>query len=168
MKKTKWQVVFIICQFLFTFAVPVLILWLYYGNDAFIAVRYKISLTGVIFVLLFFSLSKRFWLNDALKSMAQKIANIETDALSMTDQTAIDTAKKRYKRYKYIDLLFKSIMPLVLLIGLTVIIKALEEQALQLYGIFLWSTISFGVGIVFKILEINSTRFIHEVKDEKE
>lgn len=162
MKKTKWQAVFIVCQFICMFIVPVLCLWLEYGSNAFISVKYKISITGIIFVLLFFSLSKRFWLNDSLKKLQTKIANIETDALSMTDQQAIATAKKVYKRYRYIDLLFKLLMPLVLLVGLTVIIKALEEQALKMYGVFLWSTISFAVGIGFKVLEIHFTKFAHE------
>ena len=71
MKKTKWQVVCIICQFLFMFVAPVLCLWLEYGNNAFVAVKYKVSITGVIFVLLFFSLSKRFWLDDALKKCSR-------------------------------------------------------------------------------------------------
>ena len=162
MKKTKWQAVFIVCQFICMFAGPILCLWLEYGTNAFVSVRYKVSITGVVFVLLFFSLSKRFWLDDALKKMQTKIANIETDALSMTDQQAIVTTKKVYKRYRYIDLFFKLIMPLVLLVGLTIIIKALEEQALKMYGVFLWSTISFAAGIVFKILEIRCTKFVHE------
>ena len=165
MKKTKWQVVCVICQFLFMFVAPVLCLWLEYGNNAFVAVKYKVSITGVIFVLLFFSLSKRFWLDDALKKMQQKLANIETDALSMTDQTAIASTKKVYKRYKYIDLVFKLIFPLILLVGLTIIVKALEEQALKMYNVFLWSTLSFAAGVVFKALEIHGTRFIHETKD---
>ena len=144
MKKTKWQVVCIICQFLFMFVAPVLCLWLEYGNNALVAVKYKVSITGVIFVLLFFSLSKRFWLDDALKKMQQKLANIETDALSMTDQTAIASTKKVYKRYKYIDLVFKLIFPLILLVGLTIIVKALEEQALKMYNVF------FVVNAVFR------------------
>lgn len=164
MKKTKWQAVCIVCQFLCMFIVPVLCLWLEYGNNAFVAVKYKISITGVIFVLLFFSLSKRFWLDDALKKMQAKLVNIETDALSMTDQAAIASTKKVYKRYKYIDLTFKLIVPLILLVGLTVIIRALEEQALKMYGVFLWSTISFAVGVVFKILEIHGIRFMHEAE----
>ena len=162
MKKTKWQVVCIICQILFMFVVPCLVLWLFYGNNAFIALRYKVSLTGVAFVLLFFSISKRFWLDDTLKKMQAKIVNIETDALSMTNKDAIAKTKKVYKRYRYVDLFFKLIVPLILLVGLTVIIKALEEQALKLYGVFLWSTISFAVGVIFKILEIKATRFMHE------
>jgi len=166
MKKTKWQAVFIVCQFICTFVVPVLCSWLEYGSNAFVSVKYKISITGIIFVLLFFSLSKRFWLNDSLKKLQAKIANIETDALSMTDQQAIATAKKVYKRYRYIDLLFKLLMPLVLLVGLTIIVKALEEQALKMYGVFLWSTISFAVGILFKVIEIHCTKFVHEVKDK--
>ena len=98
MKKTKWQALFIVCQFICMFVVPVLCLWLEYGSNAFVSVKYKISITGIIFVLLFFSLSKRFWLNDSLKKLQAKISNIETDALSMTDQQAIATAKKVYKR----------------------------------------------------------------------
>ena len=162
MKKTKWQAVFIVCQFICMFVVPVLLLWLEYGSNAFVSVKYKLSITGIIFVLLFFSLSKRFWLNDSLKKLQAKIANIETDALSMTDRQAIATTKRTYKRYRYIDLLFKLLMPLVLLVGLTIIVKALEEQALKMYGVFLWSTISFAVGIAFKVLEIHFTKFAHE------
>jgi len=141
MKKTKWQAVFIVCQFICMFVVPIVFLWCEYGSNAFVSIKYKISITGIIFISLFFSLSKRFWLNDTLKKLQAKIANIETDALSITDQQAIATAKKVYKRYRYVDLLFKLLMPLVLLVGLTVIIKALEEQALKMYGVFLWSTI---------------------------
>lgn len=162
MKKTKWQVVCIICQFLFMFVIPCLVLWFYYGNNAFIALKYKVSLTGVAFVLLFFCLSKRFWLDDMLKKMQAKIVNIETDALSMTNKDAIAKTKKAYKRYRYVDLFFKLIVPLILLVGMTTIINALEEQALKLYGVFLWATISFGVGVLFKIFEIHSTKFIHE------
>lgn len=162
MKKTKGQVLCIISQFICMFLVPVLCLWLEYGNNAFVAVKYKVSITGVIFVVLFFMLSKRFWLDDMLKTMQLKIANIETDALGMTNQDAIATTKKVYKRYKYIDLVFKLFVPLVLLVGLTIIIKALEEQALKMYNVFLWSTISFAAGFVFKVLEIKWTRFIHE------
>ena len=168
MKTTKWQVLFFICQMICMFFVPVLLLWLEYGDSAYIIVTdYKLSVTGVAFVLFFFVLSKRFWLNDILQKMQLKIANIETDALSMTDPNVIRKSKRKYLLFRYIDLAFKLIIPAVILVGLLFVIHALEQQVIKMFAVMFWSTLSFVAGVIFKVLEIKSTRFVHEGEKKK-
>lgn len=162
MKKTKGQLLCILGEFAAMFVVPLILLWAEYGSDAFVAVKYKISISGVLFTVFFFMISRRFWLDEMLKKMHARMVNIETDALSVVDPTAIENLKKVYKRYCYIDLFFKAIVPLLLLAGITLIVKALEEQALKMYGVFLWSSVSFAAGIILKIVEISLTRTVNE------
>lgn len=167
MKKTKWQAVCIVCQFLCMFVVPVVLLWAEYGNDVFGSVKFKISFTSIVFILLFLLLTKKVILKSYLEGMQTELATLRGKAVTETDADKIEMLKRQYRKLKYIDLMFRSIMPVIILVGITLLIKALEQQVIKMYGVFGWSTVSFVVGLFFAALEIHLTRLPNEKKEKK-
>lgn len=161
MKKNKKAIIFVLLEMIFMMLVPVVLLWTEYG-DSMVGLKYKISISGIVFLLIFFFLSKRFWLDDSLKRLNAKITELETLGLTVTDQTAIMSMKQRYRQYRLIDLFVKLLIPAAVLVLILMCVKALEEQAIKLFNVFMSSTVSFAVGIVFKIVEIYSMKFEHE------
>ncbi len=161
MKKSANSLVYGLTEALFMFIMPCVLLWLEYG-DSMVTVRYKISTTAVLFLILFFFLSKRFWLDESVKKMQQKITDLETLGLTTTDQAAIASMKQRYRQYCLIDLAIKSVVPLLVLVLAILAIKALQDQTIKLFGVFMYSTVSFGIGICIKIREIYARKFEHE------
>ena len=83
MKKTKKSWVFLGLQLLFMIVVPIAFIWMQYGV---FSVKYKISVTSILLILLIFLIFKKIVLNKWLKGIDQKIVNIETNCLSLTEE----------------------------------------------------------------------------------
>lgn len=159
MKRNKQTWTFFVLQILFMLVVPCVFIWIQYGE---LAVKYKISVTAVLLIILIFLIFKKIIMNKWLKTIDQKIINIETNALSLTDETAIATNKKAWRNYSVVQLVFNSIIPLLILVLSIITIKAVEEGLIKLYGCLMFCTISIFIGVVFRIAEIYSIKFIHE------
>lgn len=91
MKRNGKSWTFFALQLLFMLVVPCVFIWLQYGE---LTVKYKISVTAIILVLLVFVTFKKIFINNWLKKIDAKIIGIETNALSVTDQNAIKTMKR--------------------------------------------------------------------------
>lgn len=159
MKKTKKAWLFLGLQLLFMIVVPIAFIWMQYGV---FSLKYKISVTSILLMLLMFLIFKKIFINNWLKSIDQKIINIETNCLSLTDKTAIDANKKSWQTYSLIQLFFSSIIPLLILIIAILTIKVVEDGLIKLYGVLMFCAISIIVGLLFKVLEIFSTKTKNE------
>lgn len=161
MKKTKKSWVFLGLQLLFMIVVPIAFIWMQYGV---FSVKYKISVTSILLILLIFLIFKKIVLNKWLKGIDQKIVNIETNCLSLTEETAIQTNKKSWQTYSLIQLFFSSIIPLLIFIIAILTIKVVEAGLIKLYGVLMFCAISIVIGLLCKVLEIFSVK----TKNEKD
>ena len=159
MKRTKKTWFFFILQIVFILIAPCAFIWAQYGD---VAVKYKVSVSAVILLILIFLIFKKIVLNKWLKTFEQKLVNIETAALSLTDPETIKTNKKAWRMYSLIRLFFDCVIPMLVLIIGILTIKAVEEGLIKLYGCLMFCTISIAVGIVFRVAEIYSMKMVNE------
>lgn len=162
MKRTKKAWLFFALQIIFIFITPCVFVWIQYGE---LTEGYKLSATTIILLLLIFWVFKRIFLNKWLKTFDTKIINIETNALSLTDKTAINTNKRAWRNYSLVSLFFNSIIPILLLALAIITIKTVEQGLIKLFGCLMFCLISIVIGVMFRVAEIYSISFPHETKE---
>lgn len=161
MKKNGKYWLFFIAEILFLFVVPCVFIWLQYGD---LTERYKVSVTAILLTLLIYWVFKRLIIDKWLKSIDQKIINIETNALSITDKSAIESNKKAWRRFSLLQLFLGSIMPILVFVLAIITIKTVEAGLIKLFGALVFCLISIIVGIIFRVLGIYSIKLAHEQK----
>lgn len=159
MKRTAKSWVFFALQLVFMLVVPCVFIWVQYGG---LTTSYKVSVTAVMLSILIFWVFKKIVLNKWLKTFEQKIINIETNALTITDIQAIKANKKAWRNYSVIQLVFNSVIPLLLMALAVITIKTVEQGLIKLYGCLMFCLISVIVGVIFRIAEIYSMKLEHE------
>ena len=159
MKKTSKSWVFFILQIVFMLVAPVIMVWIQYGD---LTQKYKVSVTAIMLLLLIFWVFKRIFLDKWIKTIDLKITNIETNALSLTDKTAIESNKKAWRTYTLMQLLFSSVIPLLLMALSVITIKAVQDGLIKLYGCLMFCLLSVAVGVLFRVCEIYSIKLRHE------
>ena len=159
MKRTKKAWLFFALQLVFMLIVPCVFIWVQYGE---LTTKYKISVTAIFLIMLVFLIFKKIFLNKWLKTFDQKIINIETNALSLTDKTAIESNKRAWRNYSVLQMVFSSVIPLLLLVLAVITIKVVEQGLIKLYGCLMFCTLSIFVGVIFRIAEIYCMKLCHE------
>lgn len=159
MKKTSKSWLFFILQILFMLIAPCVMVWVQYGD---LTQKYKVSVTAIMLLLLIFWVFKRVFLNKWIKTLDLKITNIETNALSLTDKTAIESNKKAWRSYSLFQLAISSVIPLLLMALAVLTIKAVQDGLIKLYGCLMFCLISVFVGVLFRVCEIYSMKLQHE------
>jgi hypothetical protein len=161
MKRTGKAWIFFVLEIIFILVVPCVLVWVQYGD---LAKSYKVSVTAIMLIMLIFWLFKRLLLNKWLKTLDNKIVNIEANALSITETSAIETTKKAWRNYSIMQLLFNSIIPLLIMVLSVLTIQTVEKGLIKLYGCLIFCLVSVFVGVVFRVLEIHSMRLPLEGK----
>lgn len=159
MKKTKKAWVFFILHLFFLLAVPCFLVWQQYGD---LTTKYKISVTAIMLTILIFCIFKKIVLNKWIKTLDIKLANIETNALSITDKTAIESNKKAWRSMSLLSLIISLIVPILVFVLAITTIKVVEQGLIKLYGCLMFILISMAIGILFKVLEIYAVKLPHE------
>ena len=113
MKRTGKAWIFFVLEIIFILIVSCVLVWLQYGD---LANGYKVSVTAIMLTMLIFWVFKKIMLDKFVKGLSQKIVNIETNSLSITEKTAIETNKKAWRTYTLLQLFINSIIPLLLLV----------------------------------------------------
>lgn len=160
MKRNGKSWTFFVLQMIFMLVAPCVFIWVQYGD---LTMKYKISVTAIILILLVFITFKKIFINSWLKKLDAKIIGIETNALSVTDQNAIQTMKRSWRACSVVQTLFSAVIPLLIFILAIITIKVVEEGLIKLFGCLMFCLISIGVGLIFRIAEIYSMRAAHEV-----
>ena len=165
MKRTGKTWLFFVLQIVFMLVIPCVFIWVQYGSVEQGTTAYKLEVTAILLMLLVFVVFKKIFISKWLKTIDGKIINIATNALTITDATAIQANKKAWRTYSIIQLFSSAVIPLLCFILAIITIKAVEKDLIQLYGCLMFCLISICVGIVFRIAEIYSMKLTHE-KDE--
>lgn len=159
MKRTGKAWIFFVLEIIFILVIPCVLVWLQYGD---LAKGYKVSVTAIMLTMLIFWVFKKIILNKWLKTLDSKIVTIEANSLSITEENAIATTKKAWKNYSIMQLLFNSIIPLLIMALSVLTIKTVESGLIKLYGCLMFCLVSIFVGVIFRICEICSMRLPHE------
>ena len=159
MKKTSKSWVFFVLQLFFIIVVPVALVWLQYGDTT---GTFKIPITAILLVILLFLVAKKLLFKPWLDKVKIKIANIETNALTITDPLAIEANKKAWRMFTLAQLACDAFIPLLLFIASIITIKTVEQGIIKLYGCLMFCFVSIVVGIGFKVLEVYSMQLTHE------
>jgi len=160
MKNTAKSWLFIGLQFLFFLIIPCVFIWLQSGG---LAKGYKFSVSAIIALIIVFVLFKKIMLNSWLKKIDVKVTQIEVNQLSVTDQIAIQSLKKKWRTYSMIQLIINAVIPLACLALFILTIKTVEQGLIKLYGCLMFSAVSMAIGVIFKACEIYSVKTEHEV-----
>ena len=164
MKKTTKSKLYFILQLIFYMIVPCVLIWVQYGQTE--VAWYKISVTGIVLLLIVFLIFKKLFLNPLIKKVNDQLSQIEIDQLSVTDQTAIQSLKKRFRRLAVIQLIFNAVIPVaVLALGLLTI-NVVEAGLIKLHNVLMLCTVSIAIGLICKIGEIYALKCEHEVSNE--
>lgn len=161
MKRTAKSWVLFAIQLIFMIVVPCVFIWVQYGD---LTGSYKVSVTAILLTILVFLVFKKIFIDKWLKTIDQKKANIETNALSVTDEASIKTNKKAWRNYAIVQLAISSVVPILVLVLATITIKTVEEGLIKLFGVLVFSLISIASGVVFRVGEIYSMKLPHEKK----
>ncbi len=159
MKRTIKSWIFFILEIVFMLIVPCVLIWLQYGD---LSQKYKVSVTAIILIILVFWVFKRILLNKWVKTLDTKIISIEANALSITEQNAIETNKKAWRFCTMMQLIFNSIIPMLVMALAVLTIKTVENGLIKLYGCLIFCLISIFLGVIFRVCEIYSMRLAHE------
>ena len=159
MKKTGKAWIFFILEIIFLLIIPCVLVWLQYGE---LCIRYKISVTAILLIALIYWIFKRILIDKWLKTIDIKIVNIETNSLSIIDDEAISTNKKAWQTYSILQLVFNSIIPILVMVLAIITIKTVESGLIKLFGCLMFCLISIIIGVIFRICEIYSMKLIHE------
>jgi hypothetical protein len=159
MKRTKKSWLFFILQIVFSLVVPCVLVWVQYGD---LSKRFKIGVTVILLLCVVFLIFKKAVLNKWLKTIDTKITNIEANALSITDESAIATNKNTWRFYSIIQSLINYVIPILIFVLAVMTIKKVEQGVIKLYGVMILSSASFIIGMLFRWAEIYSMRLPHE------
>lgn len=159
MKRTSRSWLLFALQLVFMLVAPCIMIWVQYGD---LTMKYKVSVTAIMLILLIFVIFKKILLNKWLKAIDQKVTNIETNALSITDAESIKTNKKAWRNYAIIQLFSSAVIPILLFTIALLTIKAVEQGLIKLFGCLVFCLISVCVGVIFKVGEIYSMKLPHE------
>lgn len=159
MKKTLASWLFFVLSILFMLVIPCVFVWLQYGD---LENTYKVSVTAIILIIAIYLTFKKIILNKWLKTLDAKIINIETNALSIVDEESIKANKTVWRLCSVAKILLDSIVPICIAILSVLTIKVVEQGLIKLYGCLIFCLISIGLGIVFRIVEIMTTKLQHE------
>lgn len=177
MKKTTSSYICFALQIVFMIILPVIFVCVQYTStgDASTTnattknlVKFKLSVSAIALLILMFAIFKKVFINSRLKMIDTKITNIDTQALTITDEKAIKANKKAYRFYSVIQFAINIIIPILVMILFIIIVQAVERDIIKLYGCLIFSCISFCVGCVFRVGEIYSMRSTHEGTENKQ
>ena len=160
MKKTIKSRLFFVGELLFFLVLPCVLIWLQYGRVD--VAWYKISVTGIVLLLLIFLLAKRLFLTPLINKINQQAAQVEMQQLSVTEPAAIESNKRKFRTLSMWQLFFNSIVPLAVFALALATLKAVEAGAIKMFGVMIICAVSMLLGVLCRIGEIYALRCEHE------
>ena len=171
MKVTKKRVVFFILHLVFSALVPIVLVIVRYSNigDTSEAVGFKISITGILLLILIFWIVKKLFIDRKLSDLKAQSNVMLADLKTKQDTDELATLEKELKSIKTTEAVFGSIIPLLFIVAALVAFKALEAQLVTLSSTLGLIAVSYVIGMVFNVLysrEIHAKNKAEETEEE--
>lgn len=156
MKITKKRIVFFLLHVLFAAVVPLVLIIARYGNigDTKAAVGFKLSITGVLLVLLVFWIVKRLFIDRKLADLKAQSNVMLADLKTKQNESEISALEREIRYIRTVEAVLNAIVPLLFIVAAIIAFKALEAQLVRLSATLGWIAISFCLGVVFNVLHV--------------
>lgn len=166
MKVTKKRVVFFILHLVFSALVPIALVIVRYSNigNTSEAVGFKISITGILLLILIFWIVKKLFIDRKLSDLKAQSNVMLADLKTKQDTDELAAIVNELKSIKTLEAIFGSVIPLLFIVAALVAFKALEAQLLTLSSTLGFIAVSYVIGMVFNVLY---SREIHSKNEEQ-
>lgn len=157
--KNKLKALYLSLQAIFYAIVPIVVLWLQYGEREELTNAYKLGMSGIIVGIFVFLVIRKIALKPEMDKWATKIVNLETTSYSISNEEAITKARNEWKLLSLLNLGVSIIIPALIFVLSLLVIKAVEEQLIRLYGVLCVVGLSLICGVITKTIEICTSHF---------
>lgn len=168
MKWTKRKVAYNVLQLVFYGVVPLVLVFMLYGNLGHTkqAVGFKITAPGILIMILVFMCFKKLFINKKLSDAHDRLNKHKADLEVKTDQTEIANIEQQIKNYQTVEVVLRSVVPILLFLLLIICCKVMEAQLVKLSGTCGFILVSYLIGTIFAILDAREVRGKHKEDDK--
>lgn len=163
------RILFATLKWVFWLIAPLTFVILEYStlNQTKETVSFQIGITGIAIIIIILILAKKLLFKKYLQKLDIKIANAESALDTETDVTKIELVEKSLHKYRLIQSVFSFVMPVAFLSLALYTAKALENAIVKLSGVLGFILISFVLGEIMEICEIQCIKSKHRPKEVK-
>lgn len=152
MKWTPKKIVYTVLETMFAAVIPAVLIIINYVSWDTEATGFKISLGGIILLLLVFYIVKKVLLNKYTERLKAKITQHMADLEVEVNKERADSLKETLRKERTIECVLNFIIPALLLAMLFIVCKALEVAAVKMSGTVGIIGASELIGLAFSIL----------------
>ena len=167
MKWTKKKVAYNVLQLIFYGIVPLVLIFLLYGNLGHTkeAVGFKIAAPGLILLVLVFLCFKKLFVNQKLMDAHSQLNQLKADLKVKTDAAEVTNMENAIKNLGTVEVLLNAVVPVLLFLLLILCCKVMEEQLVKLSGVCGFILLSYLVGTVFAVLDAREVHGKHKTEE---
>lgn len=154
MKVTKKRVIFFILHLLFSAVIPIALVIVRYSTigSSNGAVGFKVSITGILLLILVFWVIKKLFIDRKLNDLKEQSNVMLADLKTKQDPAELAAIEKALKSIKTTETIFSNIIPILFIVAAIVAFKALEAQLIKLSATLGFIAVSYAIGLIFNVL----------------
>ncbi len=164
MKWTKKKVAYNVLQLVFYGVVPLVLIFLLYGNMGHTkdAIGFKIAAPGLVLVVLVFLCFKKLFINKRLADAHSQRNQLKADLKVKTDSAEVTNIENAIKNLGTAEVLLNAVVPVLLFLLLILCCKVMEAQIVKLSGTCGFILLSYLTGTVFAVLDAREIHGKHK------
>jgi len=164
MKWTKKKVAYNVLQLVFYGVVPLVLIFLLYGNMGHTkdAIGFKIAAPGLVLVVLVFLCFKKLFINKRLSDAHSQINQMKEDLKVKTESAEVTNIENAIKNLGTAEVLLNAVVPVLLFLLLILCCKVMEAQIVKLSGTCGFILLSYLTGTVFAVLDAREIHGKHK------
>lgn len=168
MKWTKKKLLYNILQLIFYGVVPLLLIFLLYGNIGHTreAVGFKIAAPGLLILVLVFLGFKKLFINKRLADAHSQLNQLKADLKVKTDSAEVTNIENAVKNLGTLEVILNAVIPVLLFVLLILCCKVMESQLVKLSGTCGFILLSYIAGTVFAVLDAREVKSKHKEKED--
>ena len=164
MKWTKKKVAYNVLQLVFYGVVPLVLIFLLYGNMGHTkdAIGFKIAVPGLVLIVLVFLCFKKVFINKKLSDAHSQLNQLKADLKVKTDSAEVTNIENAIKNLGTAEVLLNAVVPVLLFLLLILCCKVMEAQIVKLSGTCGFILLSYLTGTVFAVLDAREIHGKHK------
>ncbi len=164
MKWTKKKVAYNVLQLVFYGVVPLVLIFLLYGNMGHTkdAIGFKIAAPGLVLIVLVFLCFKKVFINKKLSDAHSQLNQLKADLKVKTDSAEVTNIENAIKNLGTAEVLLNAVVPVLLFLLLILCCKVMEAQIVKLSGTCGFILLSYLTGTVFAVLDAREIHGKHK------
>lgn len=169
MKLTKKKILYNVLQLVFYGVVPLLLVFLLYGNLGHTkeAIGFKIAAPGLLVLVLLFLGFKKLYINKKLTDAHSQLNQLRADLKVKVDEREVSNIETAIKNLGTLEVILNAVAPVLLFALLILCCKVMEAQLVKLSGTCGFILLSYIAGTVFAVLDAREVRSKHKKEEGK-